>query len=283
MIQSAHVSRAAFTLVELLVVIGIIALLISILLPALNKARASAQQTVCMSQLRQLGLAVQLYATNDRNNIIPTRIVGQDPANATQADFWYHLMVVSRVMPEQNVSADVNQSSKSVLVCPTIRNRSVVGLTSTQIAAGGGKIDGFDRRASLWLKPGITVDNGYAINGTAQNTVANGIYPSGYATFVPGATSVVPGKKLNQFKSAETVIFLDGFQFDLAPSRITGARHGRWDPARPLTTGLTNVCFLDGHVESVPRQELPQTQVQIDGNRSQMLNSRYVFNINQRR
>jgi prepilin-type N-terminal cleavage/methylation domain-containing protein len=57
-----HPSPRAFSLVELLVVIGIIAVLVAILLPAMGRAREQARQTQCASQLRQLGQAFHLYA-----------------------------------------------------------------------------------------------------------------------------------------------------------------------------------------------------------------------------
>ena len=65
-----HCSRTGFTLIELLVVISIIALLIAVLLPALQTARESARRAICMSNIKQIGLALNLYA-QDYNNIYP--------------------------------------------------------------------------------------------------------------------------------------------------------------------------------------------------------------------
>lgn len=66
-------ARTAFTLIELLVVVAIIALLISILLPSLQAARATARGTVCSSRLRQLGIGWIMYADQSRGSIIPGR------------------------------------------------------------------------------------------------------------------------------------------------------------------------------------------------------------------
>ena len=59
----AKTNRKAFTLVELLVVIAVIALLLAMLMPALNAARERARQVVCLANVRQLGLASQMYAS----------------------------------------------------------------------------------------------------------------------------------------------------------------------------------------------------------------------------
>ena len=82
-------AKRAFTLVELLVVISIIALLVSILLPALNRARESAKTVVCRTNLYQMKLATEMYLIDNNDSMVCEDRYWDTPASNRHSYPWY--------------------------------------------------------------------------------------------------------------------------------------------------------------------------------------------------
>jgi prepilin-type N-terminal cleavage/methylation domain-containing protein/prepilin-type processing-associated H-X9-DG protein len=259
--MSRHRTRA-FTLIELLVVIGIIALLISILLPALSKAREQANTAKCMSNLRQIAQAAELYAVDNKGVVIPYQ-------NELQ-DHWSWIMLNAQYITGAKTATNGGYSSVpetgSVFFCPSGNTDIVsIDLNSNQTVPSSRS----DDRASMAYPHKSSTSNEwthvwYGMNADEGTSMTKGTP----ARRINPASSDRHAKMSWVRRSSDMVFFFDGLIYhytDMNGNRIA-ARHGG--------RKTTNIVFFDAHVETIPTIDLPGGMGTKDGADAQA-----VFNV----
>ena len=260
--------RGGFTLVELLVVIGIIALLISILLPSLNAAREQAQVIKCLSNLRQIGVAAAAYTAQNKNTLLPADVRRLNPNSPTLAvngqnyqdveETWATILVADGYLsvPESADKVTPPQTD-NVYRCPSGINEmsSITSLTSGASTVPSSRLDSRGAmgilHTSTRLKPNMNIFTWYGINATNS---------TGYETpfwrcniDVGAGNKVTKFRKTNEIRAASEMVFL--FDGMYGHNLISG--NANRINARHNNKKVTNLAFVDGHAESMRTADLP--------------------------
>ena len=170
--------KSGFTLIELLVVVAIIAVLAAMLLPALSQAREKARQSVCMANLKQMGLAFHLYA-QDNNDFCP----GYRPIGT--GSFWFSYLA--------SYIGGTSTKIRRVWVCPSHPRRRESSFYATYAMNS--------RLTSPFWKMGrmIASTKGFLVSDSSPRALVWRISASGYPTDM----GFIHSEKAN-------ILFMDG-------------------------------------------------------------------------
>ncbi|NNM85867.1 MAG: prepilin-type N-terminal cleavage/methylation domain-containing protein [Phycisphaerales bacterium] len=267
--------RNAFTLVELLVVISIIALLIALLLPVLAQARAYANSVICMSNQRQMAMALMDYQTSYSGDMFPYVY----DTNSGLFNTWViplgPYVVNSQKQANQYSSNQIDfQKLESVLMCPSVPAWSEAAINANGYAFCGGVAqnwwwNGYGQYQFKYFQSSYGFNSWlYGPGGTSgTQSLDYFVAPSSNppAAYWPGHSG--PNSNVPAFGDA---IWVDGgpLENDPAPSLsyVTGVTNWAYQP--PSSGGdmqrwcLTrhgngvNIAFWDGHVEHVEVKQL---------------------------
>jgi len=243
--------RSAFTLVELLVVIGIIALLIGILLPALNKAREASRMAACLSNLRQFGIVHANYVAENKGYVLfcDYRANTTGPGGYDTLESWATILVTAKYLQYPPSNKNGPPAQTTVFRCPSAQpefifsTNTVNDLPASRVDAQGSMEIAYESKV---LDPGRVVYSSYGINGTSGDTIA--IPCRRY----PSDSGKINVHKMSSIKKSSEVVFLfDGVGMNLQTTNANrlNARHNKQT--------ITNILFFDGHAESHPTKGLP--------------------------